>query len=64
MVKNLLKQTKQKIKWGSSKIRILLVTLQRQVHYISKPITEADADEIGMDVYVDYLESAIEQGRP
>ena len=39
-----------------------LAPLHRNIPYINKPITDTDADEIGMDVYVDYLESAIEQG--
>lgn len=45
-----------------SRFRTPLVPLQRRIPYINKPITDAAADEIGMDVYVDYLESAIEQG--
>lgn len=36
--------------------------VSRDIPYVNKPITEATADEIGMDVYVDYLESAIEKG--
>lgn len=36
--------------------------VERNVPYLNKPINDAAADEIGMDVYVDYLESAIEQG--
>lgn len=45
-----------------NKIRVPLVSLKREIPYINKPITNVNADEIGMDVYVDYLESAIEQG--
>lgn len=51
-VKNHLKQ----------KIKLPLISLHREIPYINKPITDVDADEIGMDVYVNYLESAIEQG--
>ena len=36
--------------------------VERNVPYLNKPINDAAANEIGMDVYVDYLESAIEQG--
>ena len=36
--------------------------VDRKLPYVNKPITEENADEIGMNVYVDYLESAIENG--
>ena len=39
-----------------------IVALNRQVPYMNKPISEFTEDEIGMSVYVDYLESAIEKG--
>ena len=35
---------------------------RKRVLYMNKPIFEENADEIGMNVYVDYLESAIENG--
>lgn len=34
--------------------------LNRKIPYMNKPISEENFDEIGMGVYVDYLESAIE----
>lgn len=39
----------------------MITSMDRKVPYINKPIANADFDEIGMEVYVDYLESAIEQ---
>lgn len=39
-----------------------ITKLERDVPYMNKPISEATEDEIGMKVYVDYLESAIEKG--
>ena len=36
--------------------------LTPKVLFMNKPISEATADEIGVGVYVDYLESAIEKG--
>ena len=35
---------------------------KRGIPYTNKPITEESVDEIGMGVYVEYLESAIENG--
>lgn len=54
-----IKQAAQKLLFKSG---TPLAPLHRNIPYINKPITDTDADEIGMDVYVDYLESAIEQG--
>ena len=34
--------------------------LNRKIPYMNKPISEETVDEIGMEVYVDYLEGAIE----
>lgn len=39
----------------------MITSMNRKIPYINKPISDADFDEIGMEVYVDYLESAIEQ---
>ena len=39
-----------------------ILSLNRQVPYMNKPISKSGEDEIGMKVYVDYLESAIEKG--
>lgn len=50
-------------KWRGSE-SCLLDTLERDMPYINRPISDAGADEIGMAVYVDYLESAIEQQAP
>lgn len=61
-MKNFFQHIRQTGRRVWSRIRTPLVPLQRRIPYINKPITDADADEIGMDVYVDYLESAIEQG--
>ena len=36
--------------------------VNRDIPYMNKPISEENADEIGMEVYVDHLESAIEKG--
>lgn len=42
------------------KLQQKIELVNRAVPYVNKPITESSADEIGMNVYVDYLESAIE----
>ena len=39
-----------------------ITKLERDIPYMNKPISAAEKDEIGMKVYVDYLESAIERG--
>lgn len=39
-----------------------LLLVGRSIPYVNKPITEENADRIGMNTYVDYLESAIENG--
>ena len=36
--------------------------IKREIPYTNKPITEESVDEIGMGVYVEHLESAIENG--
>lgn len=59
----LVKTSLQKRKSANGQIKQpTIALLERQMPYINKPISDAKADEIGMDVYVDYLESAIEQG--
>ena len=41
---------------------VQITKLEREMPYMNKPISDATEDEIGMNVYVDYLESAIEKG--
>ncbi len=46
----------------SGKDKTQIRQLNRKIPYMNKPISEESYDEIGMGVYVDYLESAIENG--
>lgn len=53
---------KIKMRIQTMRERNKLKAIGRKIPYLNKPIENADYDEIGMNVYVNYLESAIEQG--